>query len=101
MYICKNLELNMEENITEVTKIADIVFEGLAKIKSLEGAKQLIETSNILLFSTPERNGNEIVTLENSEETAPIIEVAKQLALKYIENKISSLQEVVYPHIVP
>ena len=91
----------MEENITEVTKTADIVFEGLTKIKSLEGAKQLIETSNILLFSTPERNGNEIVTLENSEETAPIIEVAKQLALKYIENKISSLQEVVYPHIVP
>ena len=95
----------MEENIIdatrEVTRTADIVFEGIAKIKSLEGAKQLIETSNILLFSTPERNGNEIVTLENSEETAPIIEVAKQLALKYIENKISSLQEVVYPHIVP
>lgn len=90
----------MEEKRTNGTEqLADLVFNGLTKIRNLENARDLIETSDTLLFTKPGREGKEIVTLENGEDTKPIIDVAKELALRYIDGKISVLKEAVFPHL--
>lgn len=90
----------MEQEKKDLKSIGESVLIGLSRIKELENAKRLIETSDTIMFTTPERQGKEIVTIEGSEDTKPIIDVAKELAMKYIENKIVSLEEAVYQHIV-
>lgn len=71
------------------------------EIDNLEMTKKLIQTSNVLCFTTMDRSPEETVSIEFSEhnadgskmETNGVIKSARDAMVQYLDSKISELNE--------